>query len=42
MPWDDSDTDFFDGFLDGLLFSNMGCFTWLLLVGIVALFLYAC
>lgn len=34
MPWDDHDSDFFDGFTDGLFFSNIGC-GWYIIIVIV-------
>ncbi len=42
MPWDDHDSDFFDGFTDGLIFSNMGCGWYIIIVLSVAAILYAC
>lgn len=40
MPWDDSDDDFFDGFTDGLLFSNLGCVAIIVILIVVAILLY--
>lgn len=40
MPWDNSDSDFFDGFTDGMMFSNLGCLAIVIIVIVVALILY--
>lgn len=40
MPWDDSDSDFFDGFSTGLIFSNGPFWVILLILIVTGLILY--